>query len=35
VCACIDCLPVCVHALADEVNEGRYHEPELGTEYCE
>jgi hypothetical protein len=24
-----------VHALADEVNEGRYHEPEFGTEYCE
>jgi hypothetical protein len=24
-----------VHALADGVNEGRYHEPELGTEYCE
>jgi hypothetical protein len=24
-----------VHALADKVNGGRYHEPELGTEYCE
>jgi hypothetical protein len=24
-----------VHALADEVNEGRYHEPKFGTEYCE
>jgi hypothetical protein len=24
-----------VDALADEVNEGRYHEPEPGTEYCE
>jgi hypothetical protein len=24
-----------VHALADEVSEGRYHEPELGAEYCE
>jgi hypothetical protein len=34
-CACIDCLPACVHALADKVNKGRYHEPELGTEYCE
>jgi hypothetical protein len=24
-----------VHALADEVNEERYQEPEFGTEYCE
>jgi hypothetical protein len=24
-----------VPALADEVNERRYHEPEIGTEYCE
>jgi hypothetical protein len=24
-----------VHALADEVNEGRYHELEFGTECCE
>jgi hypothetical protein len=24
-----------VHALADEVDEGGYHEPELGAEYCE
>jgi hypothetical protein len=25
----------CVHAIADGVNEGGYHEPELGVEYCE
>jgi hypothetical protein len=25
----------CVCAIADGVNEGGYHEPELGTEYCE
>jgi hypothetical protein len=25
----------CVCAIADRVNEGGYHEPELGTEYCE
>jgi hypothetical protein len=24
-----------VYAIADGVNEGGYHEPELGTEYCE
>jgi hypothetical protein len=24
-----------VHAIADRVNKGGYHEPELGTEYCE
>jgi hypothetical protein len=24
-----------VHALADGVNEERYHELELGTKYCE
>jgi hypothetical protein len=24
-----------VHALADEVNEGGYHEPKLGAEYYE
>jgi hypothetical protein len=24
-----------VCAIADGVNEGGYHEPELGTEYCE
>jgi hypothetical protein len=24
-----------MHALDDGVNEGRYHKPELGTEYCE
>jgi hypothetical protein len=24
-----------VHAIDDGVNEGGYHEPELGTEYCE
>jgi hypothetical protein len=24
-----------VHALADENNEGRYHESEFGTKYCE
>jgi hypothetical protein len=24
-----------VHALVDEVNEGRYREPEFETEYCE
>jgi hypothetical protein len=23
-----------VHAIADGVNEGGYHEPELGAEYC-
>jgi hypothetical protein len=23
-----------VHAIADGVNEGEYHEPELGAEYC-
>jgi hypothetical protein len=34
-CACIGCLPACVHTLADGVNEGRYHESELGTEYYE
>jgi hypothetical protein len=26
---------VCVCAIADGVNEGGYHEPELGAEYCE
>jgi hypothetical protein len=25
----------CVCAIADRVNEGRYPEPEFGTEYCE
>jgi hypothetical protein len=25
----------CVCAIADRVNEGGYHEPELGAEYCE
>jgi hypothetical protein len=25
----------CVCAIADGVNEGGYHEPELGAEYCE
>jgi hypothetical protein len=25
----------CVCDIADEVNEGRYLKPELGTEYCE
>jgi hypothetical protein len=25
----------CVCAIADGVNEGGYHEPELGTKYCE
>jgi hypothetical protein len=25
----------CVCSIADGVNEGRYPEPELGTEYCE
>jgi hypothetical protein len=29
VCACIDCLPAFVHAIADGVNEGGYHEPSL------
>jgi hypothetical protein len=24
-----------VCTIADEVNEGGYHEPKLGTEYCE
>jgi hypothetical protein len=24
-----------VHALADEVNERGYHEPEIGAKYCE
>jgi hypothetical protein len=24
-----------VYAIADGVNEGGYHEPELGAEYCE
>jgi hypothetical protein len=24
-----------VHAIADGVNEGGYHKPELGAEYCE
>jgi hypothetical protein len=24
-----------VHAIDDEVNEGGYHEPELGAKYCE
>jgi hypothetical protein len=24
----------CVYAIADGVNEGGYHEPELGAEYC-
>jgi hypothetical protein len=24
-----------VHAIADRVNEGGYHEPKLGAEYCE
>jgi hypothetical protein len=24
-----------VHAIADRVNKGEYHEPELGAEYCE
>jgi hypothetical protein len=26
---------VCVYAIANEVNEELYHEPELGAEYCE
>jgi hypothetical protein len=25
----------CVRAIADEVNEEHYREPELGAEYCE
>jgi hypothetical protein len=25
----------CVCAIADGVNEGVYHEPELGAKYCE
>jgi hypothetical protein len=25
----------CVYAIAGGVNEGGYHEPELGAEYCE
>jgi hypothetical protein len=25
----------CVYTIADGVNEGGYHEPELGAEYCE
>jgi hypothetical protein len=25
----------CVYAIADRVNEGGYHKPELGAEYCE
>jgi hypothetical protein len=25
----------CVYAIANRVNEGGYHEPELGVEYCE
>jgi hypothetical protein len=25
----------CVCTIADGVNKGRYHEPELGAEYCE
>jgi hypothetical protein len=25
----------CVRAIADGVNEGGYHEPELGAKYCE
>jgi hypothetical protein len=33
--AVIDCLLACVCAIADEVNEGRYPEPEFGADYCE
>jgi hypothetical protein len=25
----------CVYVIADGVNEGGYHKPELGAEYCE
>jgi hypothetical protein len=25
----------CVCSIADGVNEGGYHDPEIGTEYCE
>jgi hypothetical protein len=32
--AYIDCLLACVCAIADEVNEGRYPEPEFGDDYC-
>jgi hypothetical protein len=28
-------LLACVCAIADEVNEGRYPEPEFGADYCE
>jgi hypothetical protein len=28
-------LLVCVNALADEVDEVRYPEPEVGADYCE
>jgi hypothetical protein len=34
-CAYIDCLLACVCAIADEVNEGRYPEPDFGADYCE